>query len=251
VVARWRLARILSQQGRGREALGQVERALMQDPANPVLHLERARALASIGDAAALDAYQLAVTNAEVMARRPAEEREPFGRLAPPVRALLNDVMERDGGRFVDRCRQAFAQYLTERRLWEQALTQWTVLLADSPKNPAAHVGRGIAFEALGARERAVEAYREAVALDGSAPIRARYAQALWQTDQYYQAMNEWRAILGRSPGNVDARLALARAYVRTGNRSEATLEYQRLLQIAPERPEPRQELARLRGARS
>jgi thioredoxin-like negative regulator of GroEL len=54
---------------------------------------------------------------------------------------------------------------------------------------------------------------------------------------------------LGRAPGNVDARLALARAYVRTGNQSEASREYQTLLLIAPERPEARQELSRLRSA--
>jgi tetratricopeptide (TPR) repeat protein len=97
-----------------------------------------------------------------------------------------------------------------------------------------------------------VKAYREAVALDGSVPNRLRFAQALWQTDQYYQAMNDWRAILGRSPGYVDARLALARAYVRIGSLSDASLEYQRLIQIAPTRPEARQELARLpRAARS
>jgi cytochrome c-type biogenesis protein CcmH/NrfG len=76
-----------------------------------------------------------------------------------------------------------------------------------------------------------------------------RFAQALWQTDQYYQAMNEWRAVLSRSPGNVDARLLLARAYVRTGNLSEAAAEYRRLIQISPARTEARQELARLPSA--
>jgi len=138
------------------------------------------------------------------------------------------------------------AQYLTDHELWESALNQWTRLAADAPKNPAAHFGRGIALEALGARERAVEAYREAVALDGSVTARAHLARALWQTDQYYQAMNEWRAILNRSPGHIDARLALARAYVKTGSLSEAAAEYQHLVQIAPDRPEARQELARL-----
>ena len=246
VVARWRLARLLLEQGRTRESIVELERALTQDSGNPVLHLERARALASLGEAAALDAYQLAVTNAEVMARRPAKDREPFGRLTPRVQALVDDVVQRDGGP-VDRYRQTFAQYLTERKLWEQALTQWTALLGDSPNNPTAHFGRAVCLEALGARERAVEAYREAVALDANnVPLRLRFADSLWRTDQYHQAINEWRAVLGRAPGNVDARLALARAYVRTGSLSEASHEYQHVLLIDPSRSEARQELARL-----
>src|SRR5262249_30263704 len=138
------------------------------------------------------------------------------------------------------------AQYLTDRKLWEPALTQWTVLVTDSPKNPAGHLGRGIALEALGARERAVEAYREAVALDGSIPVRARFAQALWQTDQYYRAMNEWLGILSRAPGSGAARPVWARAYVRTGALREATAKYQRLIQIPPDRPEARQNPAPL-----
>src|SRR5262249_50667850 len=162
------------------------------------------------------------------------------------VRGLVDDVLQRDGGP-VDRYRQAFAQYLTERKLWEQALTQWTVLLGDSPTNPAARFGQAVCLEALGARERAVEAFREAVALDVyNVPLRMRFGDSLWRTDQYHQAINEWRTVLGRAPGNVDARLALARAYVRTGSLSEASNEYQHVLLIDPGRSEARQELSRL-----
>jgi hypothetical protein len=39
--------------------------------------------------------------------------------------------------------------------------------------------GRPTALEALGARQRAVEAYREAVALGGGVLTRLRFAQAL------------------------------------------------------------------------
>jgi thioredoxin-like negative regulator of GroEL len=64
--------------------------------------------------------------------------------------------------------------------------------------------------------------------------------------EQYYQAMNEWRAVLGQDPGNLEARLNLARAYVRAGDRHEAAQEYVRILQIVPDQPEARRELARL-----
>src|SRR5262249_10617955 len=189
VVARWRLARVLLQQGKAREAIAQLQRALTDDPTNAVLHLERGAALAELGDAAALDAYQLAVQNAEVIARRGGGVGGALGQLPPRVRTVVTEVVGQASAKS-DRYRQALAQYLTDHKLWESALNQWTRLAADSPKNPAAHVGRGVALEALGARERAVEAYREAVALDGSVTARAHLARALWQTDQYHQALH-------------------------------------------------------------
>lgn len=239
------------QQGRRGEAVAELELALSEDAGNPELHLERARALAALGLASALDAYQLAALNAEVLGRRPPDEREAFGRLSPRVRTVVSAATGLEGpgaGRY----RHAFAQYLTERKLWAQALRQWQMVLVEEPKNATAHFGHGVALDALGARDQAVEAYREAVALDaGSVAMRLRLAQGLWQTDQYYQAMNEWRTVLGQAPGNVEARLALARAHVRTGNPAEASHEYQRLRQIAPNRSEVQEELARLgRAAR-
>jgi tetratricopeptide (TPR) repeat protein len=249
-VARWRLARTLQQQGRPRDAVAELQRALANDAANPELHLQRAVALAELGDAGAVDAYQLAALNADALSRRPSAERQLFGPLPSRLRAVVAEAVGPEGMAQV-RYHEAFAQYLTERKRWDQALRQWQMVVDAAPKNAAAHFGRGVALEALGARERAVEAYREAVGLDpNNVALRLRFADVLWQTDQYYQAINEWRTVLGRAPGNVDARLALARAYVRTGSHSEASHEYQQLLLIDPSRSEARHELARLRGAR-
>ena len=58
--------------------------------------------------------------------------------------------------------------------------------------------------------------------------------------------MNEWRSVLGRDPGNIEARLGLARAAAKAGDRAVAAQEYLRILQIAPDQPEARRELARL-----
>jgi tetratricopeptide (TPR) repeat protein len=91
------------------------------------------------------------------------------------------------------------------------------------------------------------------VALDGiGSAFRLRLARRLWETEQYYQAMNEWRSVLGREPGNLEARFGLARAAARAGDRAAAAQEYLRILQIVPDQPEARRELARLgRGAGS
>ena len=145
------------------------------------------------------------------------------------------------------RYRRALAQYLTDRKLWDQALLAWEAVLADTPGDAQAHFFRGVVLDGLGARDRSLQSYRQAVALDGtSSAFRLRLAQRLWETEQYFQAMNEWRAVLVRSPGNIEARLGLARAYVKAGDRHEASQEYVRILQIAPDQPEARRELARL-----
>ena len=80
----------------------------------------------------------------------------------------------------------------------------------------------------------------------GSAPPGP--ARRLWETEQYYQAMNEWRSVLGQEPGKIEARLGLARAAAKAGDRAVAAQEYLRILQIAPDQPEARRELARLGG---
>jgi Tfp pilus assembly protein PilF len=85
------------------------------------------------------------------------------------------------------------------------------------------------------------------VALDGTrSAFRLRLAQRLWETEQYYQAMNEWRSVLTQDPGNIEARLGLARAHAKAGDRPEAAREYVRILQIAPDQAAARSELARL-----
>jgi predicted TPR repeat methyltransferase len=58
--------------------------------------------------------------------------------------------------------------------------------------------------------------------------------------------MNEWRSVLGQEPGNTEARLGLARAAVKAGDRAAAAQEYFRILQIVPDQREARRELARL-----
>ena len=63
-------------------------------------------------------------------------------------------------------------------------------------------------------------------------PFRLRLAQRLWETEQG-----------GAGP---EARLGLARAQAKAGDRLEAAQEYLRILQIVPDQPEARRELARL-----
>ena len=236
VLPSWLHARLLLRQGHAREALGDIETALAGDPDNPELYLARGQALTALGDPAALDAYRLAVLKAKV---------GPFGSLSLRASALVSRVLRDPAG--PGRYHRALARYLTDRRLWYLALPEWEAVLAEVPADAEAHFFRGVVHDGLGARERALQAYRQAVALDGTrSAFRLRLAQRLWETEQYYQAMNEWRSVLGQEPGNIEARLGLARAAAKAGDRAAAAQEYRHILQIVPDQPEARQELARL-----
>ena len=115
------------------------------------------------------------------------------------------------------------------------------------PDDAAAHFARGIVLDALSKGTLALQEYRQAVALDGErSAFRLRLARRLWETEQYYQAMNEWQSVLGQDPGNLEARFGLARAAAKAGDRAAAAREYLRILQIVPDQPEARRELARL-----
>ncbi|MGH7276964.1 MAG: tetratricopeptide repeat protein [Candidatus Rokuibacteriota bacterium] len=60
--------------------------------------------------------------------------------------------------------------------------------------------------------------------------------------------MNEWRTVKGQAPKNLAARLALARAYERIGERLDALREYREILDLQPDHPGALQGLARLGG---
>jgi tetratricopeptide (TPR) repeat protein/O-antigen ligase len=239
----WALARLELRRTQPREALTAIEQALAQDTDNPELHLARAEALAALGDAGALTAYRLAVLKAEVPGGRPADR--PFGALSPRAQALVARGLQAPLGPV--RYHRALARYLTDQKRWEPALAEWDAVLAAGPAEAEDHYARGVVLDALGQGAPALQEYRQAVALDGTrSAFRLRLARRLWETEQYYQAMNEWRSVLGQEPGNLEARLGLARAAAKAGDRAVAAQEYRHILQIAPDQPEARRELGGL-----
>jgi len=232
--AQWLLARRLIRGGEAKDALALLDRALEREPESAELHLSRGRALAMTGDPAALTAYRDAVARAESRGASPVVRVSTARQRALIVQELgateLPPVTYH----------RALAEYLNSRKLWAQALSEWRRVLTDAPSDAAAHFGSGTALDGLGERDRAVEAFRKAVSLDPRAPFRLALARSLWDTDQYYQAINEWRAIIDREPSHIEARLALAHAYAKIGRRVDALQEYHRILQITPDQPEAR-----------
>jgi tetratricopeptide (TPR) repeat protein len=240
-VIRWALAQLLLGVRRPALALAQADAALATSPGNPELLLTRARALEALGRPEALDTYRAALAAAE-------------GRVGPVFAAdsprLQAAVAERLAGRArlsVTRYRRAYAHRLTDEQRWSQALAEWERAQAEAPLSAREQFSRGLALEATGDRVRAIEALRQAAALEGSLPaFRARLAARLWDNEQYVEAVAEWQRIAAYEPGNVEARVALARAYLKMGDHGRALDEYRRVLALAPNHAEARQSVARL-----
>ncbi|OGL14643.1 MAG: hypothetical protein A3F92_13145 [Candidatus Rokubacteria bacterium RIFCSPLOWO2_12_FULL_71_22] len=96
-----------------------------------------------------------------------------------------------------------------------------------------------------------MEHLRRAVALDpGVTRYREGLARRLWASEQYYQAINEWRTVKSQAPRNLEARAALGRAYETIGERFEALREYREILDLDPGHAGARDGVARLTGRR-
>jgi tetratricopeptide (TPR) repeat protein len=244
-VIRWALARLLLGMRQPARALEQMDAALATAPDSPELALARADAFAALGRPEALGGYRRALASARASVDN--GQRALFAAQAPELRALVKDRLGAESALSVARYRRALAQRLTDERQWSAALVEWDRALTESPLDARGHFSRGLALDGAGHHGRAIEAYKNAVALAGATPsYRARLAQSFWDNDQYVEAITEWQTLSAREPRSVEMRLALGRAYVKVGEPARALLEYRRVLALAPDHAEARQSVARL-----
>jgi len=233
---RWLYADFLVRDGQPEAAVAQLRAAVRDGPENPELHLTLAQLLSRHKSPGALDEYRTAVRMAEAWAQKPGHDAIPFRVTTPSVRTLVAERLEGNEPVGVTRYRRRLAQYLAERKLWDQALREWDAVLAEDARDALAHFSRGLTLEALGARPQARDAWARAVALaPDSTSFRLRLAQSLWEAGDYYEAANEWRAITVRDPGNIEARASLARAYFLMGEPAKAFSERREILRLAPD----------------
>jgi putative inorganic carbon (hco3(-)) transporter len=244
----WALAEALGRAGQEAEAVQVLRTAAAADAGNPELERALGAALARRNDPEALEHLRAAVG---LMDRGVSTVGwQPFAlgrdaRLHRIVSALAGDL-----DRPV-RYRRALAGYLTDRRLWDQALPEWRSLVATEPRDAEARFGLGLTHEAAGAADDALAAFRVAVELDPrSARYRRHLAERLWQSEQYFQAINEWRALKEQQPRDVEVRLALGRAYEKVGQPPDAYREYREVLVLQPEQVDAARAVARMQGRR-
>jgi tetratricopeptide (TPR) repeat protein len=246
-VYRWALAEALGRAGADAGAIEALRPAVKADPDNPELQRALGAALARRDDPAALEHLRAAL---DAMDRRPAAaERRPFVTGDPRLVELLHELAP-DLDRTV-RYRRALAAYLTRRRLWDQAAPEWEALARDNPRDAEARFGLGVAREGLGASAEGLEDVRAAVELaPGEVRYRRHLAQRLWHSEQYFQAINEWRILAEQRPRDVDSRLALARAWEKVGQPADAYRQYREVLALDPAQAEATRAIARLEGRR-
>ena len=245
---RYMLALGLARLGRDAAAQTELGEALGADPSNPELNRALGDVRARRGDPGALDNLRAALVFAEDRARIDPPP-PPFAlrpaRLAALVRRRAGDDWTRP-----ERYRRALARYLLERELWEPAVAAWRPLAGD-PRDAEAQFGLGVALEGAGAPDAALEHLRRAVALDATATrYRERLARRLWASEQYFQAINEWRTLKAQLPRSAEPRVALGRAYEKIGERFDALREYREALELDPGHAGAREALARLTGRR-
>jgi tetratricopeptide (TPR) repeat protein len=239
----WMLGGLLTRKGQPAVAAREIEQILPGHSRNPELLVAYGHALAAQGNAGALDVYRAAVAQADAME----DQRElPFKSGAQRMRSFVSERVGPEDSSV--RHRRALARYLGERGLWSQSGHEWDRVLSRVPTDADAHFARAVVWERAGAADRALEHYRQALTLGAPSSVRLRLARLLWETEQYFQAMNEWRTILESEPDNVEARLGLARAHLKEGDRVAAFNQFQRVLRIEPDQPDARREMARLTG---
>ena len=244
-LALWMVARLLLRRADPAAAKHALESALALSPGNPELHLTRADALARDDQAAALNDYRQAANLAAAQAE-PSPRRLLFN--VDDRRLLALIAAQRDGATELSplRYQVALGRYLTDHRLWTEALDVWEAVTSQAPDNAAAHFYKGAALDGLGRRREALAAYQQAVSRDAGRPTyRMRLASRLWEGEHYYQAIGEWRAVVAAEPKNVEALLALARAYEKVGDRVEAFRSYRVVFGVDPQNTEARRALSR------
>ncbi len=244
---RWALASALLRQDRINGAVGELKQALGIDRENPELHTMLGEALARREDATATEHFRAAVAASE---RPDKAGTNPFAIGDARSAAWLQGQLGQELGR-PTRYRRVLARQLLSQRLWKDAAAEWERLARELPQDSEAQYGLGLALDGMGISDGTLARFRRAVEL---APSETRFreglAQRLWDSDQYYQAIKEWETLREQSPKHVPARLALARAYERVGQRADAYKEYRAILAFDTNQADAIRAIARLDGRR-
>ena len=120
------------------------------------------------------------------------------------------------------------------------ALEAYERLAASRPTDPGLHAAIGDLRLESGDPVGAERSYREALRLAGPGhPAGRGVALALLRQERYAEAIGAYEAYIAAAPGDVDARLALARAHAAAGDFPAAGLVYERWADGRPEDRDP------------
>jgi len=125
--------------------------------------------------------------------------------------------------------------YVMERR-HDEAVAAGEKAVALSPSGAGAHAALGSALYFAGRPEEAITSIRRAISLNPFPPAVYLRLLGLYYSAQgrFEEAALELKKVLGLSPRDLFAHLALARAYVRLGRLEEARAKADEIMMIYP-----------------
>ncbi|RLC92656.1 MAG: hypothetical protein DRI77_12725 [Chloroflexi bacterium] len=125
--------------------------------------------------------------------------------------------------------------YLKE---WSAALSDFEQALAQSPDRADVHAWRGYVLSLQGQHRQAIEALRQAVALDGAnSENHLTLADALLHNRNYEEARLEYTTVLSLEIRSVGAYVGRAMAWAEEGNLDAAEADLSSAQGIAPHDP--------------
>ena len=123
--------------------------------------------------------------------------------------------------------------------------------IAANPNSVILMVNRGGVFHALGMTEKALGAYREAIAISGDDPSAHRALGFMAaEVDSYAVAESAWEKVRDLTPGDVEVRDALAQLYAAKGDLDASIGEMKAVLERAPDGDPVRFRLAEVYAAK-
>lgn len=122
---------------------------------------------------------------------------------------------------------------MIERRLYDQARTEFEAAVKLDPERAEAHIELGLALIALGKHETALERLTKGLELDPeSAPAHAGVGLVFLEQDQLDDAIDELEWALEINPRDAKTHYQLGLAYEKKGDQKEALRLYKRALDL-------------------
>ena len=131
--------------------------------------------------------------------------------------------------------RLALAVTYMERKLWDQALSQYQMVLKLRKQDPEVYYNMGVICLHKNQLHEAVDYFSKALHIDdGFVLARSGLAFGLWRTGQVENAIKEYEKVIQLKPDFADAYLNLGNIYHQTGQIAQAKAYWEQFLKLSP-----------------
>lgn len=108
-----------------------------------------------------------------------------------------------------------FVRTVTRNNDWQNSVALWEQTISRSPENPDMYNNAGIAYSQAGDNKGAIQKFQEAIKLNNKdARYYANMALSMWNSGQFYNAMEAWEQAHTLDLDNEVYTINLARAYL-------------------------------------